>query len=66
MQTQSQSVIESVEMGMKLVRDKKKVAIMGGRETLYFDSKRFGELDNYDLINLTAQESKFILFFNAI
>lgn len=43
MQTQQQFMIESVESGMKLVRKKKNIAIFGGRETLFFDSKRFGE-----------------------
>lgn len=42
MQTQPQYVIESVENGMKLVRERKNFAVLGGRETLYFDSKRFG------------------------
>lgn len=42
MQTQKQSVIESVEVGMKLVRERKNFAVLGGRETLFFDTKRFG------------------------
>ncbi|XP_046658718.1 ionotropic receptor 40a-like isoform X2 [Homalodisca vitripennis] len=35
-------LIESTEDGMKLVRDKKNVALIGGRETFFFDTRRFG------------------------
>lgn len=35
-------LVESVEIGVKLVRDNNKVAVMAGRETLYFDIQRFG------------------------
>lgn len=42
MQHQRLAVIESVEAGMKLVRAQMNVAVLGGRETLYFDTKRFG------------------------
>lgn len=35
-------LVESVEKGVKLVRDSDKVAVMAGRETLYFDIQRFG------------------------
>lgn len=42
MQEQPKAVIESVEAGMKLVRSQMNVAVLSGRETLYFDTKRFG------------------------
>lgn len=35
-------LIESTEDGMKLVRDKKNIALIGGRETFFFDTRRFG------------------------
>nr|CAD7393006.1 unnamed protein product [Timema cristinae] len=35
-------LIESVEAGMQHVRDSKNFALLGGRETLYFDTRRFG------------------------
>lgn len=35
-------LIDSPEFGMKLVRDKKNVALIGGRETFFFDTQRFG------------------------
>lgn len=38
--------IESIEAGMKLIRDRKKYAIIGGRETFYYDTHRFG--NNYN------------------
>lgn len=43
MQTQQQFVIESVESGMKMVKKRRNIAILGGRETLFFDTRRFGE-----------------------
>ncbi|KAK6635303.1 hypothetical protein RUM44_000554 [Polyplax serrata] len=42
MQTQQQFVIESVESGMKMVKKRRNIAILGGRETLFFDTRRFG------------------------
>ncbi|XP_048523558.1 ionotropic receptor 40a [Dendroctonus ponderosae] len=39
---QNRYAVESVEEGVKLVRDNKNVAVMAGRETLYFDIQRFG------------------------
>lgn len=39
---QNKYFIESTEEGMKLVRDRKKYAIIGGRETFYYDTSRFG------------------------
>ncbi|XP_056633936.1 ionotropic receptor 40a [Diorhabda sublineata] len=35
-------LVDSVEAGVKLVRESKNVAVMGGRETLFFDIQRFG------------------------
>ncbi|KAJ8928413.1 hypothetical protein NQ314_019002, partial [Rhamnusium bicolor] len=35
-------IVESVEEGVKLVRDSTNNAVMAGRETLYFDIQRFG------------------------
>lgn len=40
---QSEFLVESTEAGMKLVKDRKKYAIMGGRETFYYDTHRFGK-----------------------
>jgi len=35
-------VVDSGEIGMLRVRDMKNFAMLGGRETLYFDTLRFG------------------------
>lgn len=35
-------LIDSAEYGVKLVRDKRNVAFIGGRETFFFDTRRFG------------------------
>ncbi|XP_066259672.1 ionotropic receptor 40a-like isoform X2 [Euwallacea similis] len=40
--SQNKYVVESVEEGVKLVKDKRNVAVMAGRETLFFDTQRFG------------------------
>lgn len=40
---QNKYVVESVEEGVKLVRDNRNVAVMAGRETLFFDIQRFGD-----------------------
>lgn len=43
MQKQQQEyLVESVEDGVKLVKETTNVAILAGRETLYFDTQRFG------------------------
>ncbi|CAH0727974.1 unnamed protein product, partial [Brenthis ino] len=34
--------VRSVEIGVRLVLTKRRVAILGGRETLYYDTERFG------------------------
>ncbi|XP_060859675.1 ionotropic receptor 40a [Metopolophium dirhodum] len=39
---QREYLIGSTEKGMQLVRDNKKYAVIGGRETFYYDIKRFG------------------------
>lgn len=36
-------LIGSTEKGMQLVRDNKNYAVIGGRETFYYDIKRFGK-----------------------
>lgn len=40
--TQSSYLVNSVEEGVKLVRDYNKIAVIAGRETLFFDIQRFG------------------------
>lgn len=35
-------LVNSVEEGVKMVKEKENVAIIAGRETLYFDIQRFG------------------------
>lgn len=35
-------LVETVEDGVKLVRDTRNVALIAGRETLIFDIQRFG------------------------
>lgn len=35
-------LIGSTEKGMQLVKDNKNYAVIGGRETFYYDIKRFG------------------------
>lgn len=37
-------LIESVEFAVNLVKNSKTVALIAGRETLFFDIRRFGEL----------------------
>ncbi|KAF0715507.1 ionotropic receptor 40a isoform X2, partial [Aphis craccivora] len=39
---QREYLIGSTEKGMQLVRDNKNYAVIGGRETFYYDIKRFG------------------------
>lgn len=39
---QQSYLVESVEEGVKLVRDTGNVAVIAGRETLFFDIQRFG------------------------
>lgn len=39
---QQSYLVESVEEGVKLVRDTGRVAVIAGRETLFFDIQRFG------------------------
>ncbi|CAG9115789.1 unnamed protein product [Plutella xylostella] len=34
--------VRSVEVGVRLVLSRRKVAVLGGRETLYYDTERFG------------------------
>ncbi|CAH2107683.1 unnamed protein product [Euphydryas editha] len=34
--------VRSIEVGVRLVLTKRRVAILGGRETLYYDTERFG------------------------
>lgn len=40
---QKDYLIDSTERGMQLVRDNKNYAVIGGRETFYYDIKRFGK-----------------------
>lgn len=42
---QREYLIDSTEKGMQLVRDNKNYAVIGGRETFYYDIKRFGNAD---------------------
>lgn len=39
---QQSYLVESVEEGVKLVRDSGRIALIAGRETLFFDIQRFG------------------------
>ncbi|XP_065226261.1 ionotropic receptor 40a [Planococcus citri] len=48
MTKQRKYFIESTEAGMNLIRDRKKYAIIGGRETFYYDTHRFGA-ENFHL-----------------
>lgn len=43
---QREYLIGSTEKGMQLVRDNKNYAVIGGRETFYYDIKRFGKPHN--------------------
>lgn len=40
---QGEYLVNSVEDGVKMVRDYSEVAVIAGRETLYFDIQRFGK-----------------------
>lgn len=35
--------VRNVEMGVRLVLSHRRVAVLGGRETLYYDTERFGK-----------------------
>lgn len=35
--------VRSVEVGVRMILARKKVAVLGGRETLYYDTERFGK-----------------------
>lgn len=39
---QQEYLVDSVEEGVKLVRDVPNMALLAGRETLFFDTHRFG------------------------
>lgn len=41
--SQNKYVVDSVEEGVKLVKNSRNVAVMAGRETLFFDIQRFGK-----------------------
>jgi hypothetical protein len=45
---QSHFLLESVEDGVKLVKNSKNKAMIAGRETLFFDIQRFGRIFVYD------------------
>lgn len=34
--------VRNVEQGVRLVLSQRRVAVLGGRETLYYDNERFG------------------------
>ncbi|KAI5643750.1 ligand-gated ion channel domain-containing protein [Phthorimaea operculella] len=40
--------VRSVEVGVRLVLSRRRVAILGGRETLYYDTERFGNMIEQD------------------
>lgn len=42
-------LIGSTEKGMQLVKDNKNYAVIGGRETFYYDIKRFGKNNNHHI-----------------
>lgn len=46
--SQNKYVVDSVEEGVKLVNNSRNVAVMAGRETLFFDIQRFGKLTTID------------------
>lgn len=52
---QQSYLVESVEEGVKLVRDTGNVAVIAGRETLFFDIQRFG-------IRLTRAVPRYLSF----
>lgn len=35
--------VRSIEVGVRLVLARRRVAVLGGRETLYYDTERFGK-----------------------
>lgn len=39
---QSSYLINSIEDGVKMVKDFRNVVVIAGRETLFFDTQRFG------------------------
>lgn len=41
-----------MEVGVRLVLSRKRVAVLGGRETLYYDTERFGEYKDFEKKNL--------------
>lgn len=41
---QQEYLIVSTEKGMQMVKDNKNYAVIGGRETFYYDIKRFGKI----------------------
>lgn len=44
MRRQKLQRVRSVEVGVRLVLAHKRIAVLGGRETLYYDTERFGNL----------------------
>lgn len=57
---QREYLIGSTEKGMQLVRDNKNYAVIGGRETFYYDIKRFGKKhtdDSHDILCLLLNQN---------
>lgn len=58
---QREYLIGSTEKGMHLVRDNKNYAVIGGRETFYYDIKRFGKKKTQKPIYAQILFSSFII-----
>lgn len=48
MKKQTEFILDSVESGVKMIKDDPKIVVIAGRETLFFDVQRFGE-SNFQL-----------------
>lgn len=44
MKRQDSHLVDSVENGVKMVKNSKNIVVIAGRETLFFDIQRFGNI----------------------
>ena len=62
MKTQQTYLLNSTEEGMLLVRDKKNIAVIGGRETFFYNTRRFGSLFWYNIFVSKPKIYAYIVF----
>lgn len=59
MRRQKIQKVRNVEVGVRLVLSRRRVAVLGGRETLYYDTEKFGMVMYRITWNCGKAEKKF-------